>query len=56
MPVYYIKDRLTNKPWSDDPRWNDQNYKDKLKPERDRLNNQFCSEKKTFRYVIGEMK
>lgn len=56
MPQYYIKDRLTDKPWSDDSRWVWQPYKDALKPQRDRLNKEFCSEKKAFRYVIGEHK
>jgi hypothetical protein len=55
MPSYYIKDKLTNKPWSDDETWI-KPYKDKLKPQRDRLNSQFCGEKRVFRYVIGEMK
>lgn len=53
MPQYYIKDKLTNKPWSEE---RTSLHKQDLKGERDRLNNEFCSERKTFRFVIGEMK
>jgi hypothetical protein len=53
MPVYYIKDKLTAKPWSEE---RTSLHKQDLKGERDRLNNQFCGEKKVFRYVIGTMR
>ena len=53
MPVYYIKDKTAGKPWSEE---RTSLHKQDLKLERDRLNNQFCGEKKTFRYVIGTMK
>ena len=53
MPLYYIKDKLTGKPWSEE---RTSLHKQDLKGERDRLNNQFCGERKALRYVIGEMK
>ena len=53
MPLYCIKDRATQKPWSAE---RTSTHKQDLKDERDRLNNEFCGEKKTFRYVIGELK